>query len=138
MVRGRRLLGRLSMAKVAVLGAGAWGTAIAAALSGRLEVALWARENGPLVVASRVGGFMDQIEPGTTGFFIDTASPEAMMHTLQHVMNLSQEAHASIRHNAYQRVVQEHDFRRNFPKTLHWLWGEPEAGRIWNLGSPGC
>jgi glycerol-3-phosphate dehydrogenase (NAD(P)+) len=32
------------MAKVAVLGAGAWGTAIAAALSGRLEVALWARD----------------------------------------------------------------------------------------------
>ena len=32
------------MAKVAVLGAGAWGTAIAAVLSGRLEVALWARD----------------------------------------------------------------------------------------------
>jgi glycerol-3-phosphate dehydrogenase (NAD(P)+) len=32
------------MAKVAVLGAGAWGTAMAAALSGRLEVALWARD----------------------------------------------------------------------------------------------
>jgi glycerol-3-phosphate dehydrogenase (NAD(P)+) len=32
------------MAKVAVLGAGAWGTAMAAVLSGRLEVALWARD----------------------------------------------------------------------------------------------
>ena len=32
------------MAKVAVLGAGAWGTAIAAVLSARLEVALWARD----------------------------------------------------------------------------------------------
>jgi glycerol-3-phosphate dehydrogenase (NAD(P)+) len=32
------------MAKVAVLGAGAWGTALAAVLSGRLEVALWARD----------------------------------------------------------------------------------------------
>jgi glycerol-3-phosphate dehydrogenase (NAD(P)+) len=32
------------MAKVAVLGAGAWGTAMAAVLSGRLEVSLWARE----------------------------------------------------------------------------------------------
>ena len=32
------------MTRVAVLGAGAWGTAIAAVLSSRLEVALWARD----------------------------------------------------------------------------------------------
>jgi glycerol-3-phosphate dehydrogenase (NAD(P)+) len=32
------------MAKVAVLGAGAWGTAMAAVLCGRLEVSLWARD----------------------------------------------------------------------------------------------
>ena len=32
------------MARVAVLGAGAWGTALASVLSARLEVALWARD----------------------------------------------------------------------------------------------
>ena len=32
--------------RVAVLGAGAWGTAIAAVLAARLEVALWARDAG--------------------------------------------------------------------------------------------
>lgn len=32
------------MTRVAVLGAGAWGTAISTVLSGRLEVALWARD----------------------------------------------------------------------------------------------
>src|ERR1700704_926688 len=32
------------MARIAVLGAGAWGTAIACTLSSRLEVALWARD----------------------------------------------------------------------------------------------
>ena len=32
------------MTRVAVLGAGAWGTAIAAVLAARLEVALWARD----------------------------------------------------------------------------------------------
>jgi glycerol-3-phosphate dehydrogenase (NAD(P)+) len=32
------------MTRVAVLGAGAWGTALAAVLSGRLQVALWARD----------------------------------------------------------------------------------------------
>lgn len=87
-----------------------------------LEVALWARENGPVVVASQVGGFVDQIESGTTGFFIDTASCDAMTHTLQHVLELPQEAHATIRRQAYQRVARNHDFRRNFPQTLHWFW----------------
>ena len=32
--------------KIAILGAGAWGTALAAALAGRLPVSLWARDEG--------------------------------------------------------------------------------------------
>jgi glycerol-3-phosphate dehydrogenase (NAD(P)+) len=39
--------------RVAVLGAGAWGTAIAAVLSSRLEVALWARDPAQVEVLSR-------------------------------------------------------------------------------------
>jgi glycerol-3-phosphate dehydrogenase (NAD(P)+) len=39
--------------RVAVLGAGAWGTAIAAVLSARLEVALWARDAAQAVAISR-------------------------------------------------------------------------------------
>jgi glycerol-3-phosphate dehydrogenase (NAD(P)+) len=41
------------MTRVAVLGAGAWGTAIAAVLSSRLEVTLWARD---AVQAERLAG----------------------------------------------------------------------------------
>jgi glycerol-3-phosphate dehydrogenase (NAD(P)+) len=39
--------------RVAVLGAGAWGTAIAAVLSSRLDVALWARDSGQAQALSR-------------------------------------------------------------------------------------
>ena len=41
------------MTKVAVLGAGAWGTAIANVLAGRLEVALWARDAAQAELLSR-------------------------------------------------------------------------------------
>jgi len=41
------------MARVAVLGAGAWGTAIACALSSRLEVALWARDRAQAETIAR-------------------------------------------------------------------------------------
>jgi glycerol-3-phosphate dehydrogenase (NAD(P)+) len=41
------------MAGVAVLGAGAWGTALACVLSGRLKVALWARDRGQAELLAR-------------------------------------------------------------------------------------
>jgi glycosyltransferase involved in cell wall biosynthesis len=87
-----------------------------------LEVALWARENGPVVVASTVGGFVDQIEAGVTGFFIDISSTEDITQTMLQVLDLSPDAHAAIRHQAYQRVIQAFDWARNFPATLRWFW----------------
>jgi glycosyltransferase involved in cell wall biosynthesis len=88
-----------------------------------LEVALWARHQGPLVVASQVGGFVDQIEDGVTGFFLDRTSCAAMGRTLQHVLGLSEEHQAVIRRQAYEKVVRLYDFQRNFPTTLRWFWG---------------
>jgi glycosyltransferase involved in cell wall biosynthesis len=88
-----------------------------------LEVALWARHAGPVVVASRVGGFVDQIDAGTTGFFIDTTSRHHMTQTVQAILDLPEEAHAAVRRQAYQKVVQHYDFQRNFPLTLAWFWG---------------
>ncbi|HEV8109874.1 MAG TPA: NAD(P)H-dependent glycerol-3-phosphate dehydrogenase [Burkholderiales bacterium] len=56
------------MTRVAVLGAGAWGTAIAAVLSARLEVALWARDPaqaGALAKARRNERYLPGIDlPG--------------------------------------------------------------------------
>lgn len=87
-----------------------------------LEVALWARENGPVVVASTIGGFVDQIEVGITGFFIDISSSQHITQTLLHVLDLSEDEHAAIRSQAYQRVIRAFDFAQNFPVTLRWFW----------------
>ena len=87
-----------------------------------LEVALWARHGGPVAVASRVGGFVDQIEPGVTGFFLDLTSRDAMAHTVQQVLDLPDDTHAMIRRHAYERVVRQYDFSQNFPATLRWFW----------------
>jgi glycosyltransferase involved in cell wall biosynthesis len=87
-----------------------------------LEVALWARENGPVVVASTAGGFVDQIEAGVTGFFIDISSRQHITQTLLQVLDLAPDAHATIRRQAYQRVIQAFDFAGNFPVTLEWFW----------------
>ncbi len=89
-----------------------------------LEVALWAREQGPVSVTSTAGGFIDQIEPGVTGFLLDIESRAAMTETLRKVLDLSPKAHAAIRRQAYQRVVHAYDFTRNFPVTLDAFWGQ--------------
>jgi glycosyltransferase involved in cell wall biosynthesis len=87
-----------------------------------LEVALWAREKGPVIVASSAGGFVDQIEPGITGFLVDISSAQHITQTLHETLDLSAEAQATIRHRAHQRVVQNYDFIHNFPATLRWFW----------------
>jgi glycosyltransferase involved in cell wall biosynthesis len=92
-----------------------------------LEVALWAREHGPVVVASSTGGFVDQIDPGVTGFLVDVTSREHITQAMRHVLDLSADAHAAIRHRAYQRVVHSCDFAQNFPVTLQWFWRPEQA-----------
>ena len=87
-----------------------------------LEVALWAREKGPVIVASAAGGFVDQIEPGITGFLVDTLSSQNITQTLHQVLDLSEAAQAKIRHRAHQRVLRRYDFIQNFPATLDWFW----------------
>jgi glycosyltransferase involved in cell wall biosynthesis len=87
-----------------------------------LEVALWARENGPVVVTSTAGGFVDQIEPGVTGFVVDISSCQEMARTLRQALDLSHDARATIRRQAYQRVVDAYDFAHHFPATLRWFW----------------
>src|SRR5262245_48980029 len=65
-----------------------------------LEVALWARENGPVVVASTIGGFVDQIEAGITGFFIDISSSQHITQTLVRVLALCPDAPCAFRNMA--------------------------------------
>ena len=97
-----------------------------------LEVALWARDNGPVVVASTAGGFIDQIEAGVTGFFVDMSSCPHVTQTMRQVLDLSPDAHAGIRQQAYQRVIHTFDFAQNFPATLRWFWQrEPRRTGDW-------
>jgi glycerol-3-phosphate dehydrogenase (NAD(P)+) len=69
------------MAKVAVLGAGAWGTALAAVLSGRLDVALWARDRAQAEAIARTRRnerYLPGIEvPGAVEVVADLAAATA-------------------------------------------------------------
>ena len=75
------------MTRVAVLGAGAWGTAIAAVLASRLEVALWARDaaQAAAIAGTRptvgphpaAGGARPRAPPSTPPSTCGDGTPEA-------------------------------------------------------------
>ncbi|MGE3539502.1 MAG: glycosyltransferase family 4 protein [Candidatus Tectimicrobiota bacterium] len=102
-----------------------------------LEVALWARRQGPVLVASQVGGFVDQIEPGVNGFLMDITRPESITRTVRHVLDLAPETLAALRQRAYDTVLQRYDFQQNFPRTLAWFWGAEQASPPPPASAPG-
>lgn len=87
------------------------------------EVPLWARDEGPVLLCANVDGFTEQIEHGQTGFLFASGSAEDLTAKLTTVLGLDPTQAARIRAAAYQRVVQERDFARNFRETLQAMWG---------------
>lgn len=87
------------------------------------EVSLWARNQGPVLLCSNVDGFPEQIEHGETGFLFVPDSAADLSAKLTTILELDATKAARIRTAAYQRVVQECDFARNFRETLRAMWG---------------
>ena len=75
---------------VAVLGAGAWGTAIASILSSRVEVALWARDAAQAESISRTrynerGDFLITTTPAIN----EATAPSSAALVFPHIVNIS-------------------------------------------------
>lgn len=89
------------------------------------EVALWARQDGPVLLCARTDGFPEQIEQGKSGFLFAPESPADLTAQLARVLALPDHEAVRVRATAYQRVVQERDFGRNMRETLLAFWGGP-------------
>jgi glycosyltransferase involved in cell wall biosynthesis len=82
------------------------------------EVALWARKSGPVAVCSAREGYLEQIQDGVNGFLFD----QDLGSVLARVLDLSESETATMRQNAYQKVIRERDFKINFSETLSHVW----------------
>lgn len=87
-----------------------------------LEVGLWAKKGGPIVLASNIGGYMQQINNGENGFIFDIDDPNDLAGKIDMILGLSEKQLDIIRTAAYDKVVKERDFYKNFGKLLHSLW----------------
>ncbi len=87
-----------------------------------LEVSLWAREHGPVVLASNIGGFVEQINDSKNGFLFNVDDYEDLARKIEYILQLPKEQLDSIRSTAYYKVVKERDFFKNFGLLLNSLW----------------
>jgi glycosyltransferase involved in cell wall biosynthesis len=87
-----------------------------------LEVSLWANSQGPVMLTSNVGGFMEQIDNEKNGFIFDINSHEDLTKKIEFILQLSEEKLNSIRSSAYNKVVRERDFFKNFRLLLDSFW----------------
>lgn len=86
------------------------------------EVALWAEHAGPIVVAPRRDGFVEQIDDGVTGVLYDPAAPGGLAQAIRRALGLSEERRAGMRAAAHARVRAERDVLRNLTQTLVFFW----------------
>jgi glycosyltransferase involved in cell wall biosynthesis len=89
------------------------------------EVALWARNGGPIVVAPARDGFLEQITHEHNGLLYDPIQPAALVSALHQAMELDPLTRTRMCATAYDRVTAERDVIPNLAETLRHLLPAP-------------
>jgi len=105
------------------------------------EVALWAEESGPVVVAANAGGLRDQIDDRSNGVLHQPGNATDLARALSWVLGLDPDESSALRSRAAARVRRERDYL----SALRGLWSHalllralgPNLHRQSNEGSPG-
>lgn len=87
-----------------------------------LEVSLWARDQGPIVLTSNVDGYVEQIDDGKNGFIFNIYKHGDLIKKIEFILQLSEDQLLSIRSSAYSRVVKERNFFENFRLLMDSCW----------------
>lgn len=78
-----------------------------------LETRLLAKNYGPVVVVSDRGGFPEQIINGKDGFVARYGSVDSYRAIVNKIFSLNSSALRNMRRNAYRRVAEKYDSRKN-------------------------
>jgi glycosyltransferase involved in cell wall biosynthesis len=87
-----------------------------------LEVSLWAKNEGGLLICSNIDGYTEQINHGENGYLFDIKKKGDLAEQIETVLSLGIHDSETIRRNAYDKVLKERSFRRNFAETLDFFW----------------
>ena len=83
-----------------------------------LEVSLWARHTGPIIIAPALGGFPETITHLDNGLLYDPTAPGALTAALRHALTMDTATHTAMRRRAHRRVAGERDVAAVYADTL--------------------
>lgn len=87
-----------------------------------LEVALWAKKEGPVILASNIESFSEQIIDHKDGFLFKVDESQDLADKLDYILSLNEEVLSAIRRRACLKVEKERGFFKNFDKLLSSFW----------------
>ena len=87
-----------------------------------LEVSIWAKTHGPVVLASNIEGYLEQIKDAYNGFLFKVGSYKDLANKINYILSIKSNKLEDIKQKAYKKVIKERDFFENFNKTLKEFW----------------
>ncbi|MFV2198725.1 glycosyltransferase family 4 protein [Nocardiopsis sp. LOL_012] len=94
------------------------------------EVACWARGGGPVVIAPRLGGFVEQIRHGTTGLLYPPDRSGGLTEAIGAALGLSDVDLDRLRPAAYAEAAERRDIVPNLSATLRFFWAKHRTGAL--------
>lgn len=76
------------------------------------EVRVWAKNKGPIVLASNVDGFVEQVTDGVDGYLTNPHSINEIVDKMRRIMQLTYKQTMSIRGAGYHRCIRDYDYAR--------------------------
>jgi len=88
------------------------------------EVRVWARKVGPVVVASDIGGFKEQIEHGKDGYLVDPHDHKQVAEIFQIILEADNQMIESIRAKGYERCLKQYNYADAVKASLESVLGK--------------
>ena len=87
-----------------------------------LEVSIWAKDKGPIVLTSNIEGYLEQIINSHNGYLFNVDSSKDLADKINYILSIQDSKLKDIKQKAYKKVIKERDFFKNFMKTLKEIW----------------
>lgn len=85
------------------------------------EVRIWAQKTGPVVLASKRDGFIEQITDGVDGFLVDIDDTKTVTKKIDEILSRSEPELSKIRRKGLERALRNYDFRLSLFRCLKTL-----------------
>lgn len=82
------------------------------------EARIWAKKTGPVVLASRRDGFIEQISDGVDGFLTDIEDDKLVAEKIDQILRLDSETFENVRKLGFKTFQEKYDFRVSLFKCL--------------------